>query len=227
MEVELMAAGTAVRGRVDLHARHLAGVVALALAAAQACGVPPEQAMEGVERWFRAPTGRMAPEGGPHGSVFLRDEFKSRPAAAAQAVAALGEVPAKRRLAVLGEIQEFEQSPASYRATAEALRGSADLVVAVGRGGPFLRAQLAGTELADRLICVERVEEAAEALEGELSEGDVVLLHGATRQHLERVKMLLDGEEVGCLVRRCVFRWACTGCPHLRPGPPAHVVEAA
>jgi UDP-N-acetylmuramoyl-tripeptide--D-alanyl-D-alanine ligase len=169
----------------------------------------------------------MSSEPGPHGAMFLRDEYKSRPAAAAQAIVALGEVPVERRVAVLGEVQEFDQSPASYRAAAEAMPRRADLVIAVGRSGPVLRALLAGTELADRVICLQRVEEAAEMLERELRDGDVVLLHGSTNQHLERVKMLLDGADVRCLVRRCCFHWSCTGCPYVHSGPPTRVVEAA
>lgn len=225
-EVEIEAFGRVLRAQVALHARHLAPLAALALAAATACGVEPERALAGAQR-FRPHPGRMAPRPGPNGSTLLIDHFKSRLPTALAAVRTLGEAPARRRIAVLGELQEREQTPASYAPLAELLPGRADMVVAVGRAGPPLAELLTGTALGQRVHSVVRVGDAAALLRDELGEGDVALLHGALRQHLQRVELLLDGAAIGCHVQRCTLHVLCADCGHLRHGPPPELVEAA
>jgi len=159
--------------------------------------------------------------------MLLIDHFKSRMPTALAAVRTLGAAPAQRRIALLGEVQEREHTPASYAPLAELLPASADMVVAVGRGGPPLADLLRGTALEQHLHPVDRVDEAAALLRRELREGDVVLLHGALRQHLQRVELLLDGADVGCRVQRCTLHVLCSDCGYLRDGPPAALVEAA
>ena len=220
VEVELTVDGRRLRARLPVPGRHLAPLVALAVAAAGACGIPPQRAVAAVERLSPAP-GRLRVEPGPRGSTLLMDDYKSRLPTARAALAVLAEAPAERRIAVVGELQEV--GPVGYEGLADDLAGAADLVVAVGRSGPVLR---------DRLDCaglveVPRVEDAAAFLAREARLGDVVLVHGATRQHLGRIALLLAREPVGCNVRRCVFHWLCDDCLYLRSGPPESCVEAA
>lgn len=221
IDVELGVDGTRVRGRLRIPGRHYATVVALAVAAARACGVPPERAIEAVARVDPAP-GRLTVQPGPNGSTLLMDDYKSRLPSARAALAVLAEAPAERRIAVVGELQELP--PDGYARLAEVLERSADLMVAVGRSGPVLRDRLGRGA---SFVAVDRVEDAA-ALLGRLAlPGDVVLVHGATRQHLQRIALLLARKPVGCNVRRCVFHWLCQECIYLRSRPPDACVEAA
>jgi UDP-N-acetylmuramoyl-tripeptide--D-alanyl-D-alanine ligase len=226
MDVELTIGGRRLRGRVEIHGLHLAPLVALAAAAAEALGVPAEEALRGAGG-FAPPPGRMQPAPGPDGSTVLLDDAMSRLQTATASLAAFGELPAQRRVAVLGELQEADQTPDAYRPLVEPLCEHADLLVAVGRSGAPLRELLQGTSLGARMVTVDGIEDAARALEGELGEGDLVLLHGANGQHLQRVKLLLDEHPVHCRVRRCTLHWRCTECPWLEATPPPTVVEAA
>lgn len=221
LDVELSVDGRHLHARLSLPGRHYAPIVALAVAAARACGVAPEQAAEAVARMEPTP-GRLSIQPGPNGSTLLMDDYKSRLASARAALAVLSEAPAERRIAVVGEMQELP--PDGYGGLAEALARTADLTVAVGRGGPVLRARL-GRDGA--FVAVHRVEDAAAFLADVASPGDVILVHGATRQHLGRIALLLAREPVGCNVRRCVFHWSCEECLYLRSGPPESCVEAA
>lgn len=208
---------------VRLHGAHLAPLVALAAGAAEALGVQLATALHAAASFAPAP-GRMELAPGPNGSTFLLDYYKSRPAIAVAAVRALAQVPAQRHIAVVGEVQDHPHVAETYRPLADALRACADRVVAVGRSGPLLR-ELLGDDA--NLAVVERADEAAALLRGNLRAGDAVLVHGAARQHLQRTQLLLDGAAVGCRVRRCTFHWLCTDCPYLVSGPPPSAVEAA
>jgi UDP-N-acetylmuramoyl-tripeptide--D-alanyl-D-alanine ligase len=221
LDVELGVDGRRLRARVRLPGRHYAPIVALAVAAARACGIPAEDAAATVSKMVPAP-GRLSVQPGPNGSTLLMDDFKSRLPSALAALGVLAEAPAERRIAVVGEMQELP--PDGYDGLAEALADTADLTVAVGRSGPPLRDRLGRN---GGFVAVHRVEDAAAYLAGVASPGDVVLVHGATRQHLQRIALLLARGPVGCNVRRCVFHWLCQECIYLRSGPPASCVEAA
>jgi UDP-N-acetylmuramoyl-tripeptide--D-alanyl-D-alanine ligase len=223
LDVDLAVDGRRLHAHLRLPGRHYAPVVALAVAAARACGIPPEDAVAAVPQVAPAP-GRLSVEPGPNGSTLLMDDYKSRLPSARAALAVLAEAPAERRIAVVGELMDRDLTPAAYRELAEALAHTADVIVAVGRCGPLLRARL-GEDA--RLVAVPRVEDAAAFLGSAAAPGDVILVHGSTRQHLRRVALLLARAPVGCNVRRCVFHWLCQDCIYLRSGPPASCIEAA
>ena len=77
---------------------------------------------------------------------------------------------------------------------------------------------------AERVIAADNVRDVAEALRGALQPGDVVYLKGSLMRHLERVRLILDGEEVGCTVISCPFYHQCNTCRYLKTGytPPSH-----
>jgi UDP-N-acetylmuramoyl-tripeptide--D-alanyl-D-alanine ligase len=208
--------------RAPLLGKHFALSVALAAAAAQAVGVPLEVAAAAAARVRPGPN-KMNIVAGPRGSTLLLDEFKSRMPGVRAALATLVEAPASRRIAVVGELQDRDLTPAGYAELAELLGNSVDLVVPVGRAAPILEGLLDETPVAPSA----RVEDAAAFLAHEIRKGDVVLVHGPTRQHLERIRMLLERQPVGCSVRRCVFHWHCPDCIYLDSGPPASCVELA
>jgi len=219
LELRLRIGATRHSGRVRLFAEELAPLVAVAVAGALALDVRADVALAAAAA-FRPRAGRLSPAQGPRGSVLLLDEHKSRIANAVMAMDALARIPATRRIAVLGEMQEVPFAAESYAPLAEPAAGL-DHVIAVGRAVEPLRA------VVPRAAACAGVEEVAAALgELDLGTGDVVLFHAATRQHLLRIALLLAGDDIGCRVRRCSLDWRCTVCPYLRPGPPERVVEA-
>ena len=226
LDVSLDAFGEPVSGRVGLHALHLAPLVALAVAAAAACGVPPARTLAAIAD-FVPEDGRMRPVTGPNGSIVLADDYKSRPHSSRAAIRALAATTGARRIAVLGRIQNEPQTVETYREPALLLRESADVLVTVGEcSGPF-RELLAGTALGATQVSLERPSEVADWLARELGPGDVALLHGDSTQHLARARLRLDGADVRCDVRRCKLRRPCETCAFLAAaGPPAAFIDA-
>jgi UDP-N-acetylmuramoyl-tripeptide--D-alanyl-D-alanine ligase len=225
MRLLLDVGGREVRCTVGLFGSHLAPAVALALAAAAACGVDPHRAIGGL-RHFQPPDGRLRPAPAPGGATWLLDDSKSRLPTQAAAIRALGEVNGRRRIAVIGEVQDAGLE-AGWRAAAELLPGRAELVIAVGRDADALPVALAGTSLDGSAHAYADFEAAAAALQAELRPGKVILLHGANNQHLRRIKVLLEQGSVGCRVKRCSLHWLCDDCPHLHASPPETVVLEA
>jgi UDP-N-acetylmuramoyl-tripeptide--D-alanyl-D-alanine ligase len=191
LDLELVVGGRRMRARVGVHGRHLAPLVAMAVAAADAVGVPVLEALDAAGA-FTPRVGRLSPTPGPRGSMLIVDDWKSRVPSAVAAVQALGDTHARRRVAVLGEVQVDEQTTDTYRPIAQALVATADRVIAVGRAGPPLERLLAQTDLAARLLQVADAEAAAVALSAELGPGDVALLHGAGHHDLELISLRLD-----------------------------------
>ena len=46
--------------------------------------------------------------------------------------------------------------------------------------------------------------------------GDVILIKGRNNQHLERVALILAGEDITCAADYCLRRHDCATCPLLR-----------
>jgi UDP-N-acetylmuramyl pentapeptide synthase len=227
LDVTLDAFGERVEGRVGLHAVHLAPLVASAVAAAAACGVSASRTLAAV-RDFVPYAARMRPVAGPNGSFVLADDWKSRPRSSRAAIRALGDVPARRRIAVLGDMQNEPQTAETYRELAELLLGCADLLVTVGESAGPYRELLAGTELGRTMVALERSSEVAAFFRGELGAGDVALLHGGSRVHLARARLRLERDDVRCDVRRCSLGYLCDTCAYLTtPGPPPPFVDLA
>ena len=191
LDFDLAVRGRRMRARVGVHGRHLAPLVAMAVAAADAAGVPALEALDAAGT-FTARVGRLSPTPGPRGSLLIIDDWKSRVPSAIAAVEALGATRGRRRIAVIGEVEVDAQDPDTYRPIANALLAAADLVVAVGRSGPPLGQLLARTDLAPRLLQVADAHTAAVALSAELGPEDVALLHGAGHHDLEQIGLRLD-----------------------------------
>jgi UDP-N-acetylmuramoyl-tripeptide--D-alanyl-D-alanine ligase len=211
--------------RIAVPALHFAPLVAISLAAAVSLGVDPERALAAAGG-YRPRPGRLFPERGPNGSMFILDDNKSLLRNAVAAVETLGRAPARRRIAVIGKVTDCRNDADTLRPLAAALEAaSVDRVLAVGEPADALRELLAPTALAGRVTALPGVDDTAETLDGRLHEGDVVLIHGSTRRHLGRVKMILDGERVGCRVQQCALQVLCRDCSHLRSGPPPALIE--
>jgi len=222
-EIRVAAGGDEATALVRLHGEHLAPLMALAAAAARELGVPLGAALDAAAD-VATPAGRLEAAPGPNGTTWLLDHFKSRPANAAAAARTLAAVPGARRVAVIGEMQAEDAGGGDPWAPVADALADVEVVIVVGDSG--LAQALERRGFAGRLLRTTRVEDTAETLAAVSEAGDVVLLHASTHQHLVRVRLLLEGADVRCRVRRCKLHWFCTDCPWLTAGPPPGVVKA-
>jgi len=166
-----------------------------------------------------APTpGRLQPVVLPGGATVLRDDYKSTVETVHLALDTLAAIPARRRIAVLGDI-DMPPPPERehYRAVGQRLAQVADRAVFVGQKFDRYRAGArAGGMRAEQMQHVKTVHEAIEVLRGRVGPGDALLVKGRETQRLTRVILALAGRPVRCRVHRCRLHLVfCDHCPLL------------
>lgn len=216
----LVAPGWQAPARVGLVGRHLLRAPLAAVAVASELGVEPAAIVERLAALEPVPA-RLQPVTLPGGAVVLRDDLKSGLETIDAALATLAEVPAPRRLVVLGDITEPEKPlTTTYRELGRRVGQVAHRVFYLGHHAGQLRSGAAAAGLASERVSEHGdVLELADAVARELRAGDVVLIKGRLDQKLGRVALALAGRPVGCRLKSCRARgMACERCPVLETG---------
>ena len=214
--------GRQVLVRTRLIGRHMAFPILAALAVADELGIELELAADRLAALPPSP-GRMQLVELDEGVVVLHDAFKGSFESFLAAIDAAAELPARRRLLILGDIAEppGRQSQA-YQALGERLaRVENAYVLHIGRNRQKLGAgaRKAGVP-PDRIIHLGKsVAAAIEPVRAMVQPGDLVLLKGRDWQKLERILLALQGATVRCGIDYCDKRGlGCMDCPLLETG---------
>ena len=196
------------------------GLVHGLLAAAAVAGIEsqPLSTVASALESLPATRGRLQPMVLPGGITVLRDDYKSTPETVIAALASLGQVTARRRIVVLGDL-DMPPPPERhwYRAVGEKVAHVADLALFVGTKFDRYRvgARAAGMR-DDRMHHVRTVHEAIAFLRSCLSSEDVVLVKGRETQRLTRIILALAGRDVRCRIEQCRLHLTfCDDCPLL------------
>lgn len=142
--------------------------------------------------------GRMSIEPGPKGTILLNDARRANPASTIAGLKALKDLPAKRRIAVLGQMGELgEWEEEGHRQVGkEAAVTKPDYLVAVGPLTKFIAEEASKTMRKGSVVWVNDVFEAAGVLAGIVKKGDLIYLKGSLLKHLERIPLIMEGREV-------------------------------
>ena len=219
----LRAAGRTHAVRTRLLGRAMVYPILAAVAVALEEGFEVDEPLPRLEALAPTP-GRLEPVTLANGASLLRDDFKSTVETIDAALDVLAEIPARRRMVVLGEID----SPPGcawphYRRVGERVARVASRAVIVGTEESF-RHYLVGASqasLGGRVLvrAGPSVHSAIELLRREVGPGDVVLIKGRWGQRLERVALALAGRRVNCDITYCSVRGRrCGRCPMLERG---------
>jgi UDP-N-acetylmuramoyl-tripeptide--D-alanyl-D-alanine ligase len=218
----LHAAGKTRTLRTRLIGRHMVYPILAAVAVTLAEGFTLDQVITRLESLSPTP-GRMELMRLKNGAILFRDDLKSGLETIDVALDTLAEIPARRRIVVLGEVSEppGSQGPI-YRRLGERVAQIASRVIFVGEKGtwrPFASGAK-GTGLPpERLIKAgNNVRKAIEAVDANLGPEDVVLVKGRDTQRLERVSLALTGRTVRCDISFCNAEVFCRDCPMLERG---------
>jgi UDP-N-acetylmuramoyl-tripeptide--D-alanyl-D-alanine ligase len=220
MRFSLHAGGEVRDARVQLIGRHMIYPALAAVAVGLEHGISLDVIRSRLESVTQSP-GRLSVQLLDCGAVVLRDDVKSALETIQAALDVLEEVPAGRKIAVLGPMTEPPPHARQfYRELAARLAKLAHLVVCVDsyrNYGPGLRqAGMNHDSVVDAGADLARV---IGMLRDTLQPGDVVLIKGRGRQKLERIAMALGGRQVGCTTAYCPARNAhCPICPMLEKG---------
>jgi UDP-N-acetylmuramoyl-tripeptide--D-alanyl-D-alanine ligase len=204
--------------RTKLVGTHWLNSALAALAAAQTCGVPLEDAAAAIATV--APyVARMQPVALPNGAVVIRDEETGSPDTLEAMVKVLSEARAQRRVLVFSDLEGVTQK--ARRRLRDPGRMAAeltDLALFVGEYGyhGVRHATEAGMDPANCHHLVS-LRAAADLLKSELRAGDLVFVKGRGLDHLTRIIFAQYGE-IGCWTTSCRLGIMCDSCSRLKPG---------
>lgn len=205
---------------VRLVGRHMMYPVLAAIAVSQIEGLDLDDTLTRLQSLPPTPR-RMQPFALAGGVVLLLDDFKSTLETMHAALEAFAEVPARRRIVLFGDVTEPPvDRVAVYRQLGARIAGIAAHLVVFGRG---LQDYTAGATQAGMQASAihdggNSPQQAVAALRALLQPGDVVLIKGRKGQALDRVRLLLQGDRVGCEVGLCDVGLSCAQCPALSAG---------
>lgn len=173
--------------RLRLAGLHQARNAAAALAAAEAAGVPVAEAAPRLAE-VEAVKGRMREIRTSGGVLLIDDSYNASPESMAAAFAVAAERPARRRLAVLGEMRELGAAAEPEHERIGRLAAETFDAIAVIDGGHATR--LAAVAGADP---VRDLDEAERWVGDHVAAGDLLLIKGSRGVHLEHlVERLLN-----------------------------------
>ncbi|MFL1464090.1 UDP-N-acetylmuramoyl-tripeptide--D-alanyl-D-alanine ligase [Roseococcus sp. DSY-14] len=174
--------------------RHMALNALAALAAIQAAGGDPAAAAAALAG-FGAGAGRgqmrriATPDGGT--ALLLDESYNASDTAIRAALAVLAAQPARRRLAVLGDMRELGgHGPALHAALAPETAAAAGLVFACG---PLMRGLFDAIPPARRGAWAESAGALAPVVAAALRDGDAVLVKGSLGMRMAEIVRALDG----------------------------------
>ena len=177
----------ATRFATVLHGRHSVSNILAGLAVAQVYGIPPERLVGAVQNLR---TGKMRGERFDHrGILVYNDCYNSNPDAVRAMLDVLRDTPARRRIAVLGEMLELGRWAESLHRDVGSYAVEQGIDVLVGiRGAAWSlvdAAKLAGLSSGAALFFNEP-EEAGRAVRSIAEAGDAILFKGSRGVHVER-----------------------------------------
>lgn len=179
------------RGEAMLHCvgAHNASNALLAAAVGLVLGLDAQAIGAGLSS-FRPPPMRLEAVLLPGGARLWNDAYNANPASMAAALEALAAAPARRRIAVLGEMWELGVASAELHRELgrKAAAAGVDRLVAVGGHSQDVvaGALAAGLDPA-RVARFDATRAAGEAVAADLCEGDLVLVKGSRGARMEEV----------------------------------------
>ncbi len=167
-----------------------------AVGACQALSLPFESIIDRIPRLVPLP-GRGAPVRLGRGILLVDDSYNSSPRALEAALKGLAPLPARRKVAVLGDMLELgpQEAEMHRRAGREVAGNGWSMLLAVGPLACLIAegAQASGLPGA-RIKTFSNSEEAAAGIAAVIEEGDLILVKGSRGMRMERVVRRLREE---------------------------------
>jgi UDP-N-acetylmuramoyl-tripeptide--D-alanyl-D-alanine ligase len=190
------AEGSAHELELVLPGRHNLENLLAAIATARAIGI----SWEGIERGVRdvKPAYHRGVIVEVRGATIYDDTYNSNPYALGRALELMAQADVQgRRIAVIGDMLELgEQETKFHRDAGMAIPRSIDVIAGVGRRALALLGGARDAGFAEeKLHHFESAEAAGEWLQGEIREGDLVLIKGSRGVGLDRAVAMLQKEE--------------------------------
>jgi UDP-N-acetylmuramoyl-tripeptide--D-alanyl-D-alanine ligase len=173
------------RAELPLPGRHNALNALAALAVARQFGIAPAEAA-GALRDFSGPEMRL--QWVHAGTVtIINDAYNANPASVLAAAEALADVPASRRVMIVGDMRELgsQQRRLHLRTGSDIASRGVDLLIGVGRLGRYIA--MGAAETGTRTAAFETLTDAFQGAPALLAPGDVVLVKGSRAMGMEHL----------------------------------------
>ena len=168
-------------------------------------------------RTYASPSGRLKLLRGNKGSLILDDSYNSSPQASEAALEVLREFPARRRIAVLGDMLELgAYTESAHRMLGAEVARVADLCIGVGGRMKFALDEVSRPQSDNRrvrdatdILWYATPTEAGKKLDELLRSGDVVLIKGSQSMRMERAvkEVMAEPERADELLVRQTVDW--------------------
>jgi len=210
--------------RVQLLGRHNVYAALVAIAVGDWYSIPLPEVLSALAQ-LRPQRGRVYPLQGLGGCRLLDDTYSASPASSLAALEALAQLPAGRRIAVLGDMTDLGGlSPEAHRLVGHRAAQSVNCLVTKGARARWIAEAAEQAGLDPQCIYVTyRAEEAVAWLRNDLRRDDVVLVKGSAEARMEKVVegLLLRPESAPELLVRQSAGWRQTRLA--QPGRPTWV----
>ncbi|NLB82733.1 MAG: UDP-N-acetylmuramoyl-tripeptide--D-alanyl-D-alanine ligase [Synergistaceae bacterium] len=174
-----------------LFGRHSAYPLGFALAVSFYCGASREKVLNEIET-IKTLRGRGRMITLDSGALLIDDAYNANPSSLTAALTETAEIPALRRLAVVGEMRELGPQGPEYHRRLLPLFDSFDHVWLTG---DLWKDLFAEGEFPSSLEYISHIPDLAKQLSEDLREGDVLLVKGSNGNRLDRIVDALTGEE--------------------------------
>lgn len=170
---------------------HSAELALAAICAGMATGVSTDDVLAGLSR--PGVQVRLLPMPGPHGSQIIDDTYNASAPSVRSALRLLGEIPADRRIAVLGDMRELgQESAAQHEEVGQIAASVVDQLITFGEmarqiAASAFSAAVDGKSLAVTSFETDQRDALIDKLLEELRAGDVVLLKGSRGLEMETI----------------------------------------
>src|SRR3989344_1670347 len=166
------------------------------------------QAMSG----YQGPKGRLKIIKGLNDSTMIDDTYNASPASMSLALDVLKELPAIRKIAVLGDMLELgEHTISAHREMGEKVTGTADMLVCIGLRAKFIAESALETRLLseEQVLSFDTSEEAAQKLPGLIRRHDLVLVTSSQGIRTEKIvkAIMADPSQASKLLVRQSKKW--------------------
>lgn len=162
-----------------------ASLAAIALSSRLKFDIP--KAIKALQN-YDVPPGRMRLLSGINGSLIIDDTYNSSPVAAMSALETFGNVKAKRKIAVLGDMLELgKHTVDAHKDLGKAVEKFADVLLIVGQRAQSIKDGALEARMKEKNIYeFGTAVEAGEFLKTYVKSGDLVLIKGSQGMRMER-----------------------------------------
>jgi len=159
---------------------------------------------------YKSPAGRLRVLGGIKGTVILDDTYNAAPASMHIALEALRDLPARRKIAILGDMLELgKYSIKAHRTVGDLAGNIADVLICVGEKSKFIADSAANQMSSESIFTFHTSDDAKQKVQELIKTEDLILVKGSQGRRMEKIveEIMAEPERASELLVRQSGQW--------------------